>query len=77
MAANSAMDCKEGPMAKLDVIFGSAEPEGSVVDPVCKMTVSKANPPGGTCEHEGETYYFCAPGCNEAFAADPERFLQA
>ena len=62
-------------MAKLDVVFGSAEPEGSAVDPVCKMTVPKAAPPGGTHEHEGETRYFCAPGCREAFAANPGQYL--
>ena len=62
-------------MAKLDAVFGSAEPEGSAVDPVCKMTVSKADPPGGAYDLEGETYYFCAPGCNTAFAADPGRYL--
>ena len=62
-------------MAKLDVVFGSAEPAGSAVDPVCEMTVNKDAPPGGTFEHEGETYYFCAPGCREAFAANPAQYL--
>ena len=62
-------------MAKLDVVFGSAEPDGMASDPVCKMTVAKSAPPGGTCEHEGETYYFCAPGCREAFAANPGQYL--
>lgn len=61
-------------MAKLDAVFGSAEPEGSAVDPMCKMTVSKDAPPGGTHEFDGETYYFCAPGCREAFAANPAQY---
>lgn len=61
-------------MAKLDAVFG-AQPEGVAVDPVCKMTVEKAAPPGGTHALEGETYYFCAVGCREAFAANPGQYL--
>jgi Cu+-exporting ATPase len=26
-------------------------------------------------EYEGETYYFCNPGCKERFAADPQKYL--
>ena len=62
-------------MAKLDAVFGSAEALDQAADPVCKMTVDAAAPPGGKHEHDGETYYFCAPGCREAFAADPKRYL--
>jgi P-type Cu+ transporter len=62
-------------MAQLDVIFGKAGE--TAIDPVCKMTVKKASPGGGTAEHEGETYYFCGPGCREAFVADPAKFLGA
>ena len=46
-------------MNRLDVIFG--KPADTAIDPICKMVVLKADPPGGTAEHEGETYYFCAP----------------
>ena len=60
-------------MTQLDVIFG--KPGDTAVDPVCKMTVAKANPSGGTAEHEGETYYFCSSGCREAFVASPAQFL--
>ena len=60
-------------MSNLDVIFGKAG--GTAIDPVCKMTVDKANPGGGTAEFEGETYYFCGPGCNSAFTADPHQYL--
>jgi Cu+-exporting ATPase len=49
--------------------------QNTAIDPVCKMTVEKANPSGGTAEHEGETYYFCGPGCREAFVAEPGKFL--
>ena len=33
------------------------------IDPVCKMEVDTANPPGGKSEYQGDTFYFCAPGC--------------
>ena len=36
-------------------------------DPVCDMQVDVRKPPGGTFDHQGETYYFCGPGCNRAF----------
>lgn len=62
-------------MSNLDMIFGKQGRE-SAIDPVCKMTVSKASPRGGTAEHNGETYYFCAPGCREAFTANPEKYLK-
>jgi Cu+-exporting ATPase len=29
----------------------------------------------GSFEHNGQTYYFCNPGCLEKFRAEPERFL--
>jgi len=47
-----------------------------VIDVVCGMTVD----PGGakfSLEHEGEMYYFCGPGCQVAFEANPESFLVA
>ncbi len=47
------------------------------IDPICKMVVDTANPPGGQSEHEGTTYYFCAPGCKHAFDQDPEKYLSA
>ena len=56
----------------MDSLFQSQD---TATDPVCKMTVDKANPPGGTAEHEGETYYFCAPGCSEEFKSDPAKYL--
>jgi len=26
-------------------------------------------------EHEGKTYYFCCPGCDDKFKADPAKYL--
>jgi xanthine dehydrogenase accessory factor len=51
-----------------------AEPPHTAIDPVCEMDVEVATARWIT-EHEGETYYFCAPGCKAAFEKDPSSFL--
>ena len=60
-------------MTQLDAVFGS--PGRMAIDPVCGMDVDISDPPGGTHQHEGATYYFCATGCREAFGGDPTHFL--
>ncbi|MGH3440978.1 MAG: YHS domain-containing protein, partial [Nitriliruptorales bacterium] len=52
-----------------------AEPEGAI-DPVCGMTVDIATAHYRS-EHEGETYWFCAAGCQRAFEAAPEGYVGA
>ena len=47
----------------------------TAIDPICQMDVDTGNPPGGQSEHEGTTYYFCAPGCKVAFDNEPEKYL--
>lgn len=47
----------------------------SATDPVCGMQVKIGKPPGGTYVYQGETYYFCGPGCNRAFQKEPEAYL--
>jgi xanthine dehydrogenase accessory factor len=44
------------------------------VDPVCGMTVDVASA-RNKVDHDGTTYYFCAPGCARAFKKDPADFL--
>jgi len=44
-------------------------------DPVCNMQVDMSKPNGGTYEYQGETYYFCARGCNVAFQKEPDAYL--
>jgi xanthine dehydrogenase accessory factor len=44
------------------------------IDPVCQMEVDVATA-RWVSEHEGQKYYFCAPGCQKAFEANPESFL--
>ena len=42
-------------------------------DPVCGMDVETASAAGHT-EYKGQTYYFCALNCKEAFDAHPEQY---
>ena len=46
-----------------------------VKDPVCGMMVDPATARGGSFEHDGTTYYFCNPKCNERFQGDPGKYL--
>ncbi|MGH8953081.1 MAG: XdhC family protein [Acidimicrobiia bacterium] len=53
---------------------GSALPSHTAIDPVCGMEVEVASAKW-ISEHDGETYYFCAPACKTAFEKTPEAFL--
>ena len=48
-------------------------------DPVCGMGVAEAaaRAEGRFSDYQGRTYFFCAPGCKEAFDANPAAFLGA
>jgi xanthine dehydrogenase accessory factor len=43
------------------------------IDPVCGMSVA-VTAQAISAEHDGVTYYFCGPGCRDAFLDDVERF---
>ena len=45
-----------------------------VSDPVCKMTIDPEKAVA-KCDYKGKTYYFCAPGCKQAFDADPAKYV--
>lgn len=45
------------------------------IDPVCNMEVDEMKAVA-TYEYKGKTYYFCAVGCREKFAQDPEKFIK-
>lgn len=45
-----------------------------VKDVVCGMTVDTETAQHKS-EYKGETYYFCAPGCKNAFDKEPEKYL--
>lgn len=43
-------------------------------DPVCGMQVDPETA-AGQAEYEGQTYYFCSPGCQQAFEQNPESYV--
>ncbi len=45
----------------------------TAIDPVCGMTVA-AVPASLRLEHDDRTWYFCGPGCQQAFADNPQRY---
>ncbi len=45
------------------------------VDPVCKMDVDEKTAKWKS-ELNGQTYYFCAPGCKKVFDKDPQKYLK-
>lgn len=64
-------------------VSGSSDPEqvllqieepATATDPVCGMTVEIASA-RYVSQHEGETYYFCARGCQRSFEQDPGKYL--
>jgi YHS domain-containing protein len=54
---------------------GQQKSGDTAIDPVCSMTVVKATAKA-TFEYKGTTYYFCNPGCKDAFVKEPEKYLK-
>jgi len=53
----------------------AAQPRAEyVIDPVCGMSVA-AEDSNRPFEHEGQTYYFCCPGCRYVFKENPAKYL--
>ncbi len=46
------------------------------MDPVCHMEVDEKTAQW-TSDYNGQTYYFCAPGCKASFDKDPEKYLSS
>ncbi len=49
---------------------------GTVIDPVCGMSVDPSTT-AVSREYEDVTYYFCSAHCVENFDADPARYAPA
>jgi len=58
---------------KLPEVAAETAP-AEAIDPVCGMTVEIATA-RYTTVHEGQTYYFCAAGCQRSFEKLPEKYL--
>lgn len=44
------------------------------IDPVCKMEVEEKTAVWKS-EYKGQMYYFCAPGCKDAFEKYAEKYI--
>ena len=44
-------------------------------DPICGMDVDEKTA-RHTTEYQGQTYYFCAPGCKRTFDQDPAQYAE-
>lgn len=60
------------PASRLPVPAGTAA-HADAVDPVCSMTVA-VTPGALRFDHAGRSWYFCGPGCRQAFAANPSGY---
>jgi xanthine dehydrogenase accessory factor len=63
------------PRAQLDSLVQIKLPPAEAIDPVCGMTVEIASARYVT-HYNGQTYYFCAKGCQRSFEAEPEKFVK-
>jgi len=45
------------------------------IDPVCGMEIITDEAAAQTT-YEGQTYYFCAPGCKVQFDQNPEKYIK-
>ncbi|MBI2939512.1 MAG: YHS domain-containing protein [Chloroflexi bacterium] len=43
-------------------------------DPVCGMNIDERTAAAKTT-YQGQTYYFCAPGCKATFEKDPQKYV--
>jgi Cu+-exporting ATPase len=46
----------------------------TVKDPVCGMDIDPTTA-AGKSEYQGQTYYFCSPGCKQSFDKEPEKYV--
>lgn len=51
-----------------------AAAETKARDPVCGSFIDVSS--AKTMAHDGHTYFFCSPECQEKFSADPPLFLR-
>jgi YHS domain-containing protein len=52
------------------------EVSSMATDPICKMQVDSAKAAGSSV-YKGQTYYFCAVSCKQAFDKDPDKYLKS
>jgi xanthine dehydrogenase accessory factor len=62
------------PLAEKSPVSAAGATPETAIDPICGMEVDIATA-RHTYEHEGQTYYFCCPGCQGRFVREPEKYL--
>ncbi|MCU0596884.1 MAG: SoxR reducing system RseC family protein [Desulfobacterota bacterium] len=60
----------------IDQVIAPKPASQGTIDPVCGMEVDPARA-AVKIDYEGKTYFFCNPGCLEAFIREPSRYLVA
>ncbi len=55
-------------------VMALAQSTKKLTDPVCGMTVTRADAAGSTA-YQGKTYYFCSKVCKDSFTKDPQKYL--
>jgi YHS domain-containing protein len=45
-----------------------------VKDPVCGMSVDEKKATNKSV-YQGQTYYFCSPGCKQSFDKEPQKYI--
>lgn len=58
----------------IDQVIARRPASQGTVDPVCGMGVDPAKA-AGKIDYQGRTYFFCNPGCLEAFIREPQRYF--
>jgi Cu(I)/Ag(I) efflux system membrane fusion protein len=72
-AGNFLID-SESRMKLADESLQVSEKE-KVKDPVCGMEIDPDSPNTLKAVHNGQTYYFCMPGCKTKFLANPAKYI--
>lgn len=73
-ASDESASCCGGEVDEADGESGDDSAPEQAIDPVCEMVVDTTDP-GATVSHDGETYYFCCPGCASSFEIEPAAYL--
>ena len=63
------------PVSIFELVPREAGHTGSVVDPVCRMSVRPDTAPA-RLPYEDTAYYFCSFACAKAFVEQPQRYVR-
>ena len=70
----------EGLIVNVRVTVSQADEKGIETmalakDPVCGMSVDPDLTHTQRSEYKSKTYYFCSPGCKQAFDKEPDKYV--